>query len=385
MTSWQTNRPSLVSLLAAGGILAAVLAVVAAVLLMKVPPPAGVSAEEWAFCTQGNSAVRGPGSADEAGQTYLGWDADRDWDRDGVGASDLAADPDVGAACRIAYELIGLHQAEWDWCFDASNRADLLVPAVEMLGMGEDEADGWDGFSEAPGDDPAEYAQACRLAYHYGRERGEMPEIADPLSHPFLALTREQQVWCGTAENRDVLEWTAIQLGITTPAEAPFIQQVTAYARSCRIASTAGQIPPPAEPTVHVRDGLQIFSPEVSARTEADLAEIERSTGFVAVFVTERTADPNDLGHDVPRGPEVDGYLELRFQADAIDGCCATVYSPREPGSTVCCPFVEDLTPLFSARRDDEGLRAFVNLVEELAGDPEPPPRRLPADPYHES
>jgi hypothetical protein len=148
-------------------------------------------------------------------------------------------------ACRIAFELFGLDQAEWDWCYDGSNRAAFLAPAVVMLGMGEDEAEGSDRFGEAPGDDPGEYAQACRLAYHHWREQGEVLEIADPASHPFLALTSEQQSWCGAAENRGVLDSTALQLGISTPAEAPPVEQLTAHVRSCRIASMARGIPEP--------------------------------------------------------------------------------------------------------------------------------------------
>jgi hypothetical protein len=253
-----------------------------------------------------------------------------------------------------------------------------------MLGMGEDEAANADTFSEAPGDDPAEYSQACRLAYHYWRGQGAASEIPDPLSQPFFAVTREQQTWCGTAENRGTLEWAALQLGIETPADAPFIEQLTAYVRSCRIASIARRLPA-AEPTVHVRDALQVFSPEVRARSEAQLTEIERSTGFVGVFVTERTPIGENIGNDVPTGPEVDGYLELRYSGDVTGGCCATVYTPREPGPTTCCPFVDQIPPLFTAGRPDDGLRAFVTVVEDLAGEPEPPPRRLPTDPFRAS
>lgn len=235
----QTARPSIRWWILLGGLLAAFLALGAAHFL-KVPPPVGVSPEEWAFCTQGNSAVRGPEVVDDVGHTFLGWDGERDWDRDGVGAADLVGQPGIGAACRIAYELYGLHQAEWDWCFDGSNRAAFLAPAVAMLGMGEDEAESSDTFGEAPGDDPPEYSQACRLAYHYWRDQGGVSEIADPRSHPFFAVTRDQQAWCDAAENRRVLERTAVQLGIATAAEAPPIQQLTAYVRSCRVAFMAG-------------------------------------------------------------------------------------------------------------------------------------------------
>ena len=383
MTSRQTERSSLRWWLVAGGLLLATLGL-GALLFLKVPPPPGVSAEQWAFCTEGNSAFRGPEIVDETGRTYLGWGRERNWGRDGVGAADIAGDPEVGPACRIAYELFGLNQGVWDWCYDGSNRAALLAPAVAMLGMGEDEAANADTFSEAPGDDPAEYSQACRLAYHYWRGQGAASEIPDPLSQPFFAVTREQQTWCGTAENRGTLEWAALQLGIETPADAPFIEQLTAYVRSCRIASIARRIPA-AEPTVHVRDALQVFSPEVRARSEAQLTEIERSTGFVGVFVTERTPIGENIGNDVPTGPEVDGYLELRYSGDVTGGCCATVYTPREPGPTTCCPFVDQIPPLFTAGRPDDGLRAFVTVVEDLAGEPEPPPRRLPTDPFRAS
>jgi hypothetical protein len=349
---------------------------------MKVPAPAGLSATEWAFCTEGNSAYRGPEIVDEAGRTYLGWEG-HDWDRDGVGANDIAGQPGVGTACRIAYELYALDQAQWDWCFEDTNRAALLSPAVALLGMGEDEAADSETFREAPGDDPVEYTQACRLAYHYWRDQGGVSAIADPRSHPFFAVTREQQAWCGAVENRSVLEWTALQLGIETAADAPFIEQLTAYVRSCRIASIAGRVPAADAPIVHVRDALHLFSPEVRAGSEARLAEIERSTGFVGVFITEPTPIGGNLGNDMPTGPEVDGYLELRY-SEGIGGCCATVYAPREPEPGVCCPFVDDLASFFTGGRTDEGLRAFVTLVEEFAGEPEPPPRRLPADPFQD-
>ena len=384
MTSQQPGGLSIGRWLVLGGSLVALLALGAVLLFMKVPPPAGVSATQWAFCTEGSSAFQGPEIVDEGGRTYLGWEG-HDWDRDGVGAADLAGQPGVGAACRIAYELHALSQAEWDWCYGESNRAAFLAPAVAMLGMGEDEAANSETFGEAPGDDPVEYSQACRLAYHYWREQGGVSEIADPLSHPFFAVTPDQQTWCGAADNRGVLEWTALQLGIETPADAPFIEQLTAYVRSCRIASIAGRVPAADAPIVHVRDALQVFSPEVRGGSEARLAEIERSTGFVGVFVTELTPIGGNLGNDVPTGPEVDGYLELRYSGDGIDGCCATVYAPREPEPSVCCPFVDHLASLFTDGRTDEGLRAFVTLVEEFAGEPEPPPRRLPADPFEDS
>lgn len=392
MTSRQLDRVLIRWWLVVGGVLAALLVLGAVVLsvnvpalFMGVPPPPGVSAEEWAFCTEGNSAVRGPGIVDDAGRTYLGWQGERAWDRDGVGATDIAGQPGVGAACRIAFELHALGQAEWDWCYQDTNRAALLTPAVAMLGMGEDEADSSETFREAPGDDPTEYSQACRLAYTYWRAEGGVSEIADPLSHPFFAVTPDQQQWCGAAENRGVLEWAALQLGIETPADAPFVEQLTAYVRSCRVASIAGRVPPADAPIAHVRDALQVFSPEVRGGSEARLAEIERSTGFVGVFVTERTPIGENLGNDVPTGPEVDGYLELRYSGDGIDGCCATVYTPREPGPTTCCHFVDHLPPLFTAGRPDEGLRAFVTLVEDLAGEAEPSPRRLPPDPFAQS
>lgn len=240
MTRRQTARPSFRWWLLAGGLLTPLLALGVAHFLTEVSPPVGVSHAEWAFCTQGNSAVAGPGVVDVAGRTFLGWDGERDWDRDGVGPADLVGQPGIGAACRIAYELYGLDQAEWDWCFESSNRAAFLTPAVAMLGMGEDEAENSDTFSEAPGDDPSEYSQACRLAYHYWRDPGRVSEIADSPSHPFFAMTRDQEAWCKSAENRRDLERTAIQLGIATPDDAPPIQRLAAYVRSCRVAFMAG-------------------------------------------------------------------------------------------------------------------------------------------------
>jgi hypothetical protein len=371
-----------------GGLFIALLVLGAAALVRGVPPPPGVSAEEWEWCTEG-----GRGLVDYAGRRYLGWEGERDWERDSVGAAEIADEPGVGSACRIAFELYGLDQAEDRWCYREERRAALLAPAVAMLGMGEDEAAHVEDEAAhveddgVPGDDYAEYTQACRLAYHFWRPRirthgveGAVAPISDPLSHPFLALTPAQQAWCGAAQNRDVLEWTAMRLGIETPEDAPFIERRTAYVRSCRVASIVRNV------HHYVRDALGLFSPEVRAAAEEQLAEIERTTGFVGVFVTEQTTTRELLDSDTAfAGPGARAYLEVRYTADDADDCCATVYELREPGAGPCCPSVDPLVPLFDSRQWDEGLSAFVTLVEDLAGEPEPPPRRLPEDPFRES
>lgn len=296
-----------------------------------------------------------------------------------MGAAEIAEQPGVSTACRIAYELHGLSLGEWKWCHKEPRRVALLAPAVVMLGMGEDEMANADQAPWVPGDDAAEFTQACRLAYHSWQDDGTVSPIADPLSHPLFAVTAEQKAWCGAEENRSVLEWTAMRLGIETQGDAPFIERVTAYVRTCRVASIVREVP------VHVRDGLRLFSLEVREQAELQLAEIERTTGFVGVFVTEQTTTRVLLESDTaPAGPDVRAYLEARYAGDESNDSCAMVYVLREPGTGPCCPAEDSLVPLFGSGQWDEGLNAFVSLVEEIAGDPKPPPRRLPDDPFRE-
>jgi len=361
----------------------ALLLVLTACDMLPVAAPAGLSPDEWRFCTEGaaGGSIGGPGIVEEAGRTYLGWDVQLDWQRDGVTAGDVAQQPGAGLACRIANELYALSESEWDWCFEEANRATFVAPAISMLGMGEDEAANADRFAEAPGDEPIEYVFACRFAHQYWREEG-ISELGDPASHPFLQLTDNQEAWCAQPAVRGVLEWAAAELGIETPEDAPRVQQRTAYVRACRLAWLAQRVPAPEPAMVHVQDDAEIFSPDVAAFAERRLTAIQESTGFVGAFVSEEVAGsgpilPADLGGD--------GQLVLTFTTGNPNGCCATSIAPPMPGPAVCCPeldaALEPVIALFNAGRNDEGLQAFLMLVDDVAGDPEPPPRRLPDSP----
>lgn len=61
-----------------GGVFIALLVLGAAALVRGVPPSPGVSAEEWAYCAEGNHPISGPAVVDSAGRSYMGWEGERD-------------------------------------------------------------------------------------------------------------------------------------------------------------------------------------------------------------------------------------------------------------------------------------------------------------------
>jgi hypothetical protein len=341
--------------------------------------PAGITADQWNYCmtkaVTGWQSSMGPETVEEVGRNYLGWDTELANREELMSAAELAAHPEGGLACRVANELFALSEPEWNWCYDEANRAAFLVPAIAALGLGEDEArsPAADGLAEAPGDDVPEYVFACRFAFQYWREEG-VSEVVSPASHPYFALTADQAAWCANTDNRDVLEWAAAKLGIETPLKAPALQQVTAYVRACRVARLAQDIPPPQPPIAHVRDGAHIFSPSVVASAENRLLAIDRSTGFAGILITQVT--DNGSGYS----PEFDllrHKLVVTFSTASQDGCCALLGSSDLDLSDNLQPVSEPL----NAGDYDEGLQAFVEYIDHLAGDPEPAPRRIPEAP----
>ena len=146
----------------------------------------------------------------------------------------LRDDPLFPQACALTYEMLGLSDAEWDWCFDAGNRATWLEPTVKLLGLGRREAAGTETFGEAPGDSPAEYVQACRFAYRYVRPATAVPSITQ--THPFFALATDASTWC--TDHPDRLAAAAVDLDIRPDpaADSGSIAEREAYVRVCRFA-----------------------------------------------------------------------------------------------------------------------------------------------------
>ena len=132
-----------------GGVLGALVALVAGVAVVVVvafagvlfgawPAPPGVSQDEWDWCTTRNG-YGGPGDVEQAGANFLGWTEDGGLDHDGVTAAEVAARPNAGIACRLAYEFSPYHPSvplsaeEQAWCSAAENRP-MIDGAAQRLG-----------------------------------------------------------------------------------------------------------------------------------------------------------------------------------------------------------------------------------------------------------
>jgi hypothetical protein len=151
------------------------------------------------------------------------------------GTAGLRDDPLFPQACALAYELLGLSDAEWDWCFDAGNRATWLEPTVKLLGLGRQEAAGTETFGEAPGDCPAEYDQACRFAYRFARPANALPAV-DSQTHPFFALATDASAWCTDNPDRIAAAAVDLDIGSDALADSSSIAEREAFVRACRFA-----------------------------------------------------------------------------------------------------------------------------------------------------
>lgn len=193
-------------------------------------PPRGLTHEEAPSCTDGIPSMSGSLAVASAAR-LLGLPHGPTGDDAVV---DLA-DPTTAALCRLAHELWGLSDEQWDWCFADENRAAYLTPAVDALGMGEEEDAGTESFGEAPGDDPFEYTQACRWAFDRWREHG-VSAIEKPADDPFFMASPEATKWCAAELTFDAAAWFRNRLGIEVRADASAAEVALAEARTCRAA-----------------------------------------------------------------------------------------------------------------------------------------------------
>lgn len=200
----------------------------AIVLVLVSSCSARTDAEAW--CSSSSNPGSGPIAVIDAANGYLGFDWSNSDDERGRARSD----PRWGAACAVAYELLGLSDDEWNWCFDDANRAKYLVPAVVALGMGEEEAAGTETFGEAPGDTPTEYVAACRLSYRYWRIDGVHPLDQATLDALF-GVDGEVSGWCAT--NVPAVTQAKATLGIESSPTAGPVERLVGEARACRFAN----------------------------------------------------------------------------------------------------------------------------------------------------
>lgn len=193
----------------------------------------------------------------QAGRLWLGMRWYSEDDRES-----LVSDPRWPTACAVAHQLWGLTGDEWAWCWDPANRESALAPAISFLGLGRDEAQGTETFLEAPGDDPAEYTQACRFAFRFWRTSpvgtNPGPEFA-----PFLAVAPQEAEYCGDHPSRVTQAQQLLQ--IDTPVAGDSIPSQLAFARACSFAATVAAVddlplamPPPPTPSPAAGDDFRL-------------------------------------------------------------------------------------------------------------------------------
>lgn len=153
--------------------------------------------ETLAWCTS-DQASDPPFMVKQAGELWIGLARYSEEQH-----SEAMADPRWSVACALAFELWGLSDDAWNWCYEDAVRQEFLAPAVALLGLGRQEAAGSESFAEAPGDDPAEYVQACRFADRYWRHGAVGSQPADA-GDAFLALGEAEQAWCSS--HRDAMD-----------------------------------------------------------------------------------------------------------------------------------------------------------------------------------
>lgn len=200
------------------------------VLAMPLDSPARPGADALDWCL-GNSAAGGYGPVIEVGREFFGMQRRLS----DSGAEGLRDDPLFPQSCALAYEIWGLTAPEWDWCFDRDNRTKWLEPSIVLLGLGKNEALGTESFGEAPGDNPAEYVEACRFAYRYARPADGIPRV-DAQTHPFLALAPDASTWCEAHRSELERAARALDIGVAPAADSAEVPAREAYVRACRFA-----------------------------------------------------------------------------------------------------------------------------------------------------
>src|SRR5688572_22637273 len=145
------------------------------------------------------------------------------------------ADPLWAPACAIAYELWGLTTDEWNWCSNEEVRSSVLAAAITLLGMGEEEASGTESFGEAPGDNPAEYTQACRFAYRFWRDSRAGADPGPPARAHF-AVDPARSAWCAANPGaiREARDWLGI---VDDGGGEDSLEDLVGETRACNFAS----------------------------------------------------------------------------------------------------------------------------------------------------
>ncbi len=183
-----------------------------------------VAAQEW--CLSDDIHTQ---QAAQAGRLWLGM---RWYSEDERVA--MLADPRWSTACAAAHQLWGLTNEEWDWCWKDEHRRSALAPAVTFLGLGRDEALGTETFLEAPGDDPAEYTQACRFAYRFWRS-SPVGTDPGPAIDAFLAVDPDKRDYCDGHPSRVTQASQLLQVDAPTTGDS--ISARLAFARACSFAA----------------------------------------------------------------------------------------------------------------------------------------------------
>ncbi|MBA2631677.1 MAG: hypothetical protein H0U86_01540 [Chloroflexi bacterium] len=256
----------------------------------QAPANAGQEAEAWC---RSDVASNPRFQVGQAGARWLGMAFYSEDDREA-----FETDPRWPIACRLAFELWGIPDPLWDWCYDEKNRDTLLAPAITLLGLGRQERAGTETFSEAPGDDPAEYTLACRLADRYWRDSGVVA-LAEEQTDKFLAVDPVDRAWCD--ERADDVNEAADSLGLHRSGLGDLPGRL-AEVRACRFAAIlalAEALPPtPTQPT--------------PSPTVAPLAAGEFTAEILFLNRTDRDLEIRDVAVDADRSFVLPGCSAVR-------------------------------------------------------------------------
>lgn len=254
--------------------------------------PADATREAEAWC-RSDVASNPRFQIEQAGARWLGMAFYSEDDREA-----FEADPRWPIACRLAFELWGIPDPLWDWCYDDTNRDALLAPAITLLGLGRQERAGTETFSEAPGDDPAEYTLACRLADQFWRESGVMA-LAEEQTDEFLAVDPVDRAWCD--EHAAEVSEAADSLGLHRSGLGDLPGRL-AEVRACRFAAIlvlAEALPPtPTPPTPS-----PTAEPQAAGEFTAEILFLNR---------TDRDLEIRDVAVDADRSFVLPGCSAVR-------------------------------------------------------------------------
>lgn len=262
----------------------------------------------------------------------------------------LLADPRWPTACELAHQLWGLTDEEWDWCWDDAVRATALNSAVQYLGLGNDERQGTESFLEAPGDDPAEYTQACRFAFRFWRTSAVGTDPGPGLDS-FVAVDANAARYCGDHPSR--VTQAAQLLQIDAPLTGQSVAARLAQARACSFAAS-----------VAIVDELPLATPgEPTARPTAGeaftLEALFINHGNTEVLITEAVGGSRTETLRVPAC----GAVRINGESRSL---------PWSLGYSAAA--LPDARPLTLMARDDvdaQGLRVVVTIDDAGAASAE--------------